>query len=74
MKKQFLILSILILSVASYAQSSDMEFKPSGDVQFKVFWNYHTDLSDNADKTSAFELKRSYFGYGYDFSKTISAN
>ena len=74
MKKQLLFLSILILSVSSYSQNADTEFKPSGKVHFKVFWNYHTDLSENADKTSAFELKRSYFGYKYAFSNNISAN
>ena len=74
MKKQLLFLSILILSASSYSQSADTEFKPSGKVHFKVFWNYHTDLSENAEKTSVFELKRSYFGYMYAFSKNISAN
>ena len=74
MKKQLLFLSILILSVSSFSQSADSDFKPSGKVHFKVFWNYHTDLSENATKTSAFELKRSYFGYKYAFSKNISAN
>ena len=74
MKKQLLFLSMLVLSVSSYSQSADTEFKPSGNVHFKVFWNYHTDFSENADKTSAFELKRSYLGYKYAFSKNISAN
>jgi len=73
MKKQLLFLSILILSVSSYSQSADTEFKPSGKVHFKIFWNYHTDLSKDTDKTSAFELKRSYFGYNYSFSENISA-
>jgi hypothetical protein len=73
MKKQLLFLSILILSVSSYSQSEDPDFKPSGKVHFKVFWNYHADLSENATKTSAFEIKRSYFGYKYAFSKNISA-
>ena len=73
MKKQLLFLSILFLSFSSFSQSENDDFKPSGKVNFKVFWNYHADLSENATKTSAFELKRSYFGYQYNFSKAISA-
>ncbi len=73
MKKQLLFLSILILSCFSYSQSADTEFKPSGKVHFKIFWNYHADLSEGATKTSAFELKRSYLGYKYEYSKNISA-
>lgn len=74
MKKQFLFLSILILSISTYSQEAEPDFKPSGKVHFKVFWNYHVDLSENATKVSAFELKRSYFGYKYAFSENISAN
>jgi hypothetical protein len=73
MKKLFLFLSALLLTIPSFSQTSEEEFKPEGEVQFKVFWNYHTDFSKNATKKSAFELKRSYFGYKYDFSKNISA-
>ncbi|PKP13967.1 MAG: hypothetical protein CVU08_02790 [Bacteroidetes bacterium HGW-Bacteroidetes-3] len=74
MKKQLFFLSALFLTISSFSQNTtEEEFKPSGDVQFKVFWNYHTDLSQNATNKSAFELKRSYFGYKYDFSKNISA-
>jgi len=38
-----------------------------------VYFNYHTDLSEGASQTSAFELKRAYFGYSYNFSEAISA-
>ena len=74
MKKQILFLSALFLTISSFSQNTtEEEFKSSGEVQFKVFWNYHYDFSQNADKKSAFELNRSYFGYKYDFSKNISA-
>jgi hypothetical protein len=73
MKKLLLFLSALLITISSFSQSTEEEFKPSGDVQFKVFWNYHYDFSQNATKKSAFELNRSYFGYKYDFSKNISA-
>ncbi|MDP3358786.1 MAG: hypothetical protein Q8S41_05500 [Lutibacter sp.] len=73
MKRQILFLSALLITFSSFAQTAEEDFKPSGDVQFKVFWNYHYDFSQNATKKSAFELNRSYFGYAYDFSKNISA-
>lgn len=73
MKKQLLFLSALLISIAAISQNSNEDFKPSGDIQFKVFWNYHADFSDNATKTSAFELTRSYLGYKYAFTKDISA-
>ena len=73
MKKQLLFLSILLISISSFSQETNEEFKPNGKPQFKVFWNYHTDFSENATKTSAFELQRAYLGYQYNFSDAISA-
>lgn len=73
MKKLFLFLSALFLTISSFSQTTEEDFKPGGEVQFKVFWNYHYDFSQNATKKSAFEINRSYFGYAYDFSKNISA-
>ena len=73
MKKQLLLVAILLTSMASFSQEAKEEFKPNGKPLFDIHWNYHTDLSENAEKTSAFELKRAYLGYSYNFSKTISA-
>lgn len=73
MKKQILFLSAFLFTISLFSQATKEEFKPGGEVQFKVFWNYHYDFSQNATKKSAFELNRSYFGYAYDFSKNISA-
>ncbi len=73
MKNQLLCLGIFLLSITAFSQNSNEEFKPSGDVQFKVFWNYHTDLSENTTQNSAFELKRAYLGYQYAFSDAIAA-
>jgi hypothetical protein len=73
MKNLLLFLGLFLASIASFSQNSNEEFKPSGDVQFKVFWNYHTDMSENATQTSAFELQRAYFGYAYTFSDVVSA-
>ncbi|MGV8947151.1 MAG: hypothetical protein ACOH1N_12030 [Lutibacter sp.] len=73
MKKQLLFLSMLFISISSFSQNTEEDFKPRGEIQFKVYWNYHYDFTQNATKTSAFELNNSYFGYKYDFSKAISA-
>lgn len=73
MKKQLLFLSILLISIASFSQNSTEEYKPNGKPHFDVFWNYNTDLTKNATKTSAFELTRAYLGYSYNFSESISA-
>ena len=72
MKNQLLSLGIFLISISSFSQNSNEVFIPGGDVQFKVFWNYHTDLSEDATQTSAFELKRAYLGYKYNFSDAIS--
>lgn len=73
MKKQILIAVMLISSISSFSQETKEEFKPYGNPQFKVFWNYHTDLSAGATQSSAFELQRAYLGYQYNFSDAISA-
>lgn len=72
--KKIILTVVLLVAVTSlgYSQETQNTFKPSGEVQFKVFWNYHADLTPNATKTSAFELTRSYFGYQYNLSKDIT--
>jgi hypothetical protein len=72
MKKALSILVVLFIAVCS-VEAQETDFKPNGSPTFKVFWNYHTDLTKDATKTSAFELKRAYLGYKYAFSEKISA-
>ncbi len=72
MKKQLFILVILLAANSIFAQTNE-EFKPNGNAHFKVFWNYHADFTEDADKKSAFEIKRSYLGYKYNFNKNMSA-
>lgn len=74
MKKKLLFLTALILSLASFSQTTSEEFKPSGNPILRIFWNYHVDFTENATKTSAFELNRAYFGYKHNFSKDLSVN
>ena len=70
--KKISFLGVSLISLVSFSQNIDETFKPDGEVQFKVFWNYHTDFSKNATQTSAFELNRAYFGYKYNFTEAIS--
>jgi hypothetical protein len=72
--KKVIITIILFTTVISisFAQEKE-EFKPNGKMHFKVYWNYHTDLTTDAVQTSAFDIKRSYFGYKYAFSEKFSA-
>ncbi len=72
MKKQVVFLAVMLITIFATAQESNNDFKPSGSAHFKVFWNYHADFSQGAVQKSAFELKRSYLGYKYKFSKDIS--
>jgi len=74
MKKINLLLLFSIFTIGVFAQEEEKkeEFKPSGKAFGKVFWNYHYDLTKDADKASVFELNRSYFGYKYALSKNIS--
>ncbi len=73
MKK--IIFSLFLLIVCSYfsfAQEENKEFIPSGHAFGKVFWNYHYNMTKDVNQSSSFELKRSYFGYKFAFSKNIS--
>jgi hypothetical protein len=73
MKK--IIISLILFSTVislSFGQETKEAFKPSGKMHFKVYWNYHTDLTQDATQKSVFEIKRSYFGYKYKISETLS--
>ncbi|MBN1952285.1 MAG: hypothetical protein JW801_13880 [Bacteroidales bacterium] len=67
--KRITTLMLIFCFVAGYAQSGD-EFTPSGSAYAKIFFNYHSDFSDE----SAFEVERGYFGYKYKLTKEFSAN
>jgi hypothetical protein len=64
-----MVLSVFIVN----AQEKQEEFKPNGKAFGKVFFNYHLDITEGAEKVNSFEIQRSYLGYKYHFSKDISA-
>lgn len=73
MKLKNLTLIVLLLAGASCeisAQESTV-FTPSGKPVFLIFSNVHSDFS-NAGINPAFELTRTYLGYEYSFSKSLS--
>ncbi len=65
--------AILLLTTVINAQETTTteEFVPSGKPAVKIFSNAHTTFVDG-DNTSAFEIKRAYFGYKYSFSENFS--
>jgi len=69
MKRILLFLVAFFLLLDANAQDV---FHPKGKVQGKVYFNYHFNLNDRTTQTSAFDIKRAYFGYNYAFSKNLS--
>jgi len=73
LKNLFLGLLVIAGSLNTVAQEK-VEFKPSGKVNGKVFFNYNYDMTDGEDKESGFEIKRAYFGYDYNIAKGLKAS
>jgi hypothetical protein len=70
----FILIAALIVGNYLSAQEGEVkDFKPSGKATGKVFWNYNFNLSEGVKSRNSFELKRTYLGYKYKFSETISA-
>lgn len=72
-KKLFLLFSAgaMALSVSAGAQPTE-EFKPSGKLFGNFFADFHN-TSSGGQNINVFEVTRSYFGYDYGFSKTVSS-
>ncbi|MGZ2368646.1 outer membrane beta-barrel protein [Ancylomarina sp. YFZ004] len=73
LKNLFLALLVIAASLNTVAQEKT-EFKPSGKVNGKVFFNYSYNMTDGEDKESGFEIKRAYFGYDYNITKGLKAS
>ncbi|WP_372643720.1 outer membrane beta-barrel protein [Ancylomarina sp.] len=73
LKNLFLALLVIAASLNTVAQEK-AEFKPSGKVNGKVFFNYNYDMTGGEDKESGFEIKRAYFGYDYNIAKGLKAS
>jgi len=68
-----LFLTVLLLAFSFSIMAQESAPKPKGKVTGKVFFNYHADLTEDADQRSAFELKRAYLGYKYKINDKFSA-
>jgi len=68
-----LFLTVLLLAFSFSIMAQESTPKPKGKVTGKVFFNYHADLTEDADQRSAFELKRAYLGYKYKINDKFSA-
>lgn len=72
-KTYYAIMLLLLLTVPLSLRSQDQEeFKPSGKLFGVFFADYHNTFS-NGNNVSVFEVMRSFIGYDYSFSKTISS-
>lgn len=87
MKKNYLLLILLLISIsAAYSQDKE-EFKPSGKVLVDVFGDYYYKLGADVDSVlsgggeyqktpkeyNAFAFRRIYIGYEYNFSEKFYA-
>jgi len=73
MKRINLLLIFLFAFTTLFGQEVKEEFKPSGRGIGTIFFFYGHNLDNDADQRSAFVLERAYLGYGYNFTKTVSA-
>jgi len=72
MSKYLFILAVSAsLAISASAQDPE-EFKPSGKVFGLLFADYHNTFSDGKS-LPVFQVTRSYLGYDYSFSKTVSS-
>lgn len=81
MKKQYLIITALILFIStafsqesSITPNSKSSFKPEGKPILKVFANYNSNLGGNehVDAFEAMQIKRAYLGYKATLSENYS--
>ncbi|MCX6223089.1 MAG: hypothetical protein NTZ69_19165 [Bacteroidia bacterium] len=72
MRKTLLtIFSILSLAIGLVSAQTTDEFKPSGKMEALIFTDF-SNSTVNSKSLNKFEITRAYFGYGYNFSKTLS--
>lgn len=63
----------LILSGTFHTTAQEIDSAPFGKITGKVFFNYHMDMTEDVEQSSAFELTRAYLGYKYQFNNKFSA-
>ena len=64
---------IILLVYLGHSQTYvDEDFEQTGKLLFKVFANFHADVTGDEVNNSAFEIRRAYLGYAHDFSKKLT--
>jgi len=72
-KKISLSILMLISGILVFSQNIDtQEFKPSGKVILRTFFDFSQGFSQNSDHTG-FNITRAFLGYSYQFTPTLSA-
>lgn len=66
-----LIFLMICLAIGKINAQNINEFKPSGKPEVLIFTNFNSSFS-NSQNVSKFEVTRAYFGYGYNFSPSLS--
>ena len=69
----FIATFVILMNIAKSQTFVDEDFQQSGKAIFKVFANFHADLTGGEVNNTAFEVKRAYFGYTYDYNKQFTA-
>lgn len=72
MRKYLFVLAVYALVAISSSAQEPEEFKPSGKVFGLLFADYHNTFSDGKS-VPVFQVTRSYLGYDYSFSRTVSS-
>jgi len=70
-KVKALLICLLLVSGAMFAQDN-AEFIPSGKPFARIYTNFNYKYS-GGEGSPAFQIKRAYLGYSYDFSPNFSA-
>jgi len=69
----FQLKTLKIIILISFFSSMAAIAQTKGNVTGKIFFNYHYNMTEDAEQEGAFEIQRAYFGYNYTFNDTFSA-
>lgn len=72
MKVIFALTAFFVGFVATAQEKAQLNFK--GKVNGRIFFNYHYDMSDNAEQESSFEIQRAYLGYDCKITDNLHAS
>ena len=71
MKKIFVVYITLMMCIFTGKAQSEEEFKPSGKIIARSFFDYSSGLNNKENK-SGFDITRAFLGYNYQFAPSLS--